>query len=61
MSEEKSTKASTADSHKNESFLKSAWHKLTHQNETNRSERQVIDHKPGEKTEDEPKKAASSG
>ena len=49
---------SSADAHRNEGFLKSAWHKLTHQHDD------IIDDKSksGEKNnEEEPKKASGSG
>jgi len=47
-----------ASDHKNEGFLKSAWHKLTHQHDNLEP-----DDKPAEKKDDEepPKKASGSG
>ena len=54
-----------ADSHKNEGFLKSAWHKLTHQHDNLTSDDRnpsLSDSKTTNKTdEEEPKKAAGSG
>lgn len=48
------------DSHKNEGFLKSAWHKLTHQHD--QLEANSTSSKPEEKeNSEEPKKAAGSG
>lgn len=56
---------SGAESHKNEGFLKSAWHKLTHQHDdfTHRDETSpAAGSKAGDKDdEDEPKRAAGSG
>ena len=53
---------SPAASHKNEGFLKSAWHKLTHQHDN------LTPDEPGEQPEteersqeEEPKKATGSG
>ena len=52
-----SSSNNSAEAHKNEGFLKSAWHKLTHQHD-NLNE----DSKPAEKSdEEEPKKASGSG
>ncbi len=47
-----------ASDHKNEGFLKSAWHKLTHQHDNLEP-----DDKAGDKKDDEegPKKASGSG
>lgn len=58
-----STAASnSADAHKNEGFLKSAWHRLTHQHDTPPPGEPAAGTKSEEKTqEEEPKKAASSG
>lgn len=57
-SENKASKPSKkASDHKNEGFLKSAWHKLTHQHDDLEP-----DDKPSEKKDDdEPKKASGSG
>ncbi|KAL8670757.1 MAG: hypothetical protein Q9168_004718 [Polycauliona sp. 1 TL-2023] len=51
-----------ADAHKNEGFLKSAWHKLTHQRDESADESSHLSTTGGKKEEaDEPKKAAGSG
>lgn len=46
-----------ASDHKNEGFLKSAWHKLTHQHDNLEPD----DKKTESKDDDEPKKASGSG
>ena len=52
-----SSASNSTDNHKNEGFLKSAWHRLTHQHDN-----PTDDSKPGEKSEEEePKKASGSG
>jgi len=54
----KSSKPSNkAADHKNEGFLKSAWHKLTHQHDDLEPEKPDTQ---GQKEEDEPKKASGS-
>ena len=54
--------SSSTDAHKNEGFLKSAWHRFTHQQDTPIPEESTAGTKPEEKAqEEEPKKAASSG
>lgn len=51
-----------AESHKNEGFLKSAWHKLTHQHDNLAPDEAAEEPKGGEKpSEAEPKKATGSG
>jgi len=52
-----STKAS---SHENEGFLKSAWHKLTHQHDDLEKDNTNSKERPNEE-EEEPKKGAGSG
>ena len=47
--------------HKNEGFLKSAWHKLTHQHDNIEPGKTEKETKPGQHEEDEPKKASGSG
>jgi molecular chaperone DnaJ len=50
-----------ADSHKGEGFLKSAWHKLTHQHDNLPPDEPKTGSKTDEKSEtEEPKKAAGS-
>ncbi|KAL8740180.1 MAG: hypothetical protein Q9190_007089 [Brigantiaea leucoxantha] len=52
----------SADSHKNEGFLKSAWHRLTHQHDQPPADQSESNNDAEAKTEvDEPKKAAGSG
>ncbi|KAL9131551.1 MAG: hypothetical protein Q9217_000565 [Psora testacea] len=54
--------SSSASSHKNEGFLKSAWHKLTHQHDNLSHGRPADQAKTEDGTpEEEPKKAARSG
>ena len=52
--------SSTADAHKNEGFLKSAWHKLTHQHE-NLPPEEPKANLEDKGQEEEPKKASGSG
>lgn len=57
-----STPSSPADSHKNEGFLKSAWHRLTHQHDNTSTKPASPASDAEAKGEDEePKKAAGSG
>ena len=57
-----SSSSSSADAHQNEGFLKSAWHKLTHQHDNLLTEEPKARPKTDEKgSEEEPKKAAGSG
>ncbi|KAL8914530.1 MAG: hypothetical protein Q9171_000883 [Xanthocarpia ochracea] len=56
------TPPTAADSHKNEGFLKSAWHKLTHQHDESASGSSQSSTETGKKVEgEEPKKADGSG
>lgn len=56
-----SNSSQAADSHKGEGFLKSAWHKLTHQHDNLPPDEPATGSKPDEKSEtEEPKKAAGS-
>ncbi len=64
----KSKSTSKAEDHKNEGFLKSAWHRLTHQHDNLEPEKKgesqtksEPDLKSQSKDEDEPKKASGSG
>jgi len=50
-----------ASDHKNEGFLKSAWHKLTHQHDNLEPDEKDTASKPDAKDDDEPKKASGSG
>ena len=50
--------SSTTETHKNESFFKSAWHKLTHQHDNLPSDEPKSTDKS---REEEPKKASGSG
>ena len=51
-----------AEEHKNEGFLKSAWHRLTHQHDDLESKKKnESEQKKDSKDEDEPKKASGSG
>ncbi len=61
--EKDSTPSTKAEDHKNEGFLKSTWHRLTHQHDSLEPEKQEKDGKPEspEKEDDEPKKASGSG
>lgn len=53
--------SNAAESHKGEGFLKSAWHKLTHQHDNPPPDEPATGTKPDEKSEtEEPKKAAGS-
>ena len=47
------------EAHKNEGFLKSAWHRLTHQHDNLTDEK--ADDKKTEKEDEEPKRASGSG
>jgi molecular chaperone DnaJ len=47
--------------HKNEGFLKSAWHKLTHQHDNLEQGQDGKEGKSEPKEDDEPKKASGSG
>jgi molecular chaperone DnaJ len=59
IAEEPPSKSSNkAKSHEHEGFLKSAWHKLTHQHDDLDAEK---DQKSKEQDDEEPKKAAGSG
>lgn len=52
----------SAESHKNEGFLKAAWHRLTHQHDGPPPEEPTRDSKAANKAqEEEPKKASGSG
>lgn len=53
--------ANKSEDHKNEGFLKSAWHKLTHQHDNLESEKNSEGSKEEAKKDDEPKKASGSG
>ena len=60
--EEESQTPTSDEAHKNEGFLKAAWHKLTHQHNNlppHEVENQTRSEEKGE--EEEPKKAAGSG
>jgi molecular chaperone DnaJ len=54
---------STDDSHKNEGFLKSAWHRLTHQHDSNPEKKDAEPKQQQEASnqDEEPKKASGSG
>lgn len=52
----------SAEVHKNEGYLKAAWHRLTHQHHELPSEEAARDSKVAQKApEEEPKKASGSG
>ena len=53
-----SPSSQSAEAHKNEGFLKAAWHKLTHQHDDIPPEEPKIEEKG---QEEEPKKASGSG
>ena len=53
------TTSNKASDHKNEGFLKSAWHRLTHQHDN--LEPDSSEKKSESKDSDEPKKASGSG
>ena len=48
------------EAHKNEGFLKSAWHKLTHQHD-NLNEEPKVEEKKDTSEKEEPKRASGSG
>jgi len=50
-----------ASDHKNEGFLKSAWHKLTHQHDNLDADGKPKDNKDKKDEEEPPKKASGSG
>lgn len=50
-----------ASDHKNEGFLKSAWHRLTHQHDNLEPEQPPKDETKNNKDDEEPKKASGSG
>ena len=50
-----------ASDHKNEGFLKSAWHKLTHQHDNLEPDKAQKKDSKGDKEDEEPKKASGSG
>lgn len=50
-----------AKDHENEGFLKSAWHKLTHQHDNVDGEKDQKSKEQESKDDDEPKKASGSG
>ena len=55
-----SVSSASAESHKNEGFLKAAWHRLTHQHDDPPPEEVAPDPKAANKAqEEEPKKAGS--
>lgn len=57
-----SESSGSAESHKNEGFLKAAWHRLTHQHDNLPLEEATPDSKAANKAqEEEPKKASGSG
>ena len=56
-----STPAGKVADHKNEGFLKSTWHKLTHQHDHLEPETPEKEAKTGQQEEDETKKASGSG
>ncbi|KAI9876019.1 MAG: hypothetical protein M1830_007534 [Pleopsidium flavum] len=56
-----STSSKSSDSHKNEGFLKSAWHKLTHQHDNPSPDPESSSSGQKKEDEEEPKKAAGSG
>lgn len=64
-SKDKASKTSNkAEDHKNEGFLKSAWHKLTHQHDnldSETSDKNKPEDKSPSKDDEEPKKASGSG
>ena len=53
-------KSNKTEDHKNEGFIKSAWHKLTHQHD-NLEESTDNKQQESSKDDDEPKKASGSG
>jgi molecular chaperone DnaJ len=57
----KSKPSNKAADHKNEGFLKSAWHKLTHQHDNLEAGEKGPQNKSDTKDDDEPKKASGSG
>jgi molecular chaperone DnaJ len=56
-----SKSSNKAADHKNEGFLKSAWHKLTHQHDNLEADQKDTGPKSDTKDDDEPKKASGSG
>lgn len=57
-----SESSASAESHKNEGFLKAAWHRLTHQHDDPPPGEAARDSKAANKAqEEEPKKASGSG
>ncbi len=59
--DDKTSKPSNqAADHKNEGFLKSAWHKLTHQHDNLEPDKPEKETKAERQEEDEPKKASGS-
>ena len=59
-SEPSSLPSNSKEGHKNEGFLKSAWHKLTHQHD-NLTDSPKEEEKKDEKPREEPKRASGSG
>ncbi|KIW47941.1 chaperone DnaJ [Exophiala oligosperma] len=60
-SDSNSKPSNKAADHKNEGFLKSAWHRLTHQHDNLEPEEKGSQGKTDSKDDDEPKKASGSG
>lgn len=58
--QDKTASNKTSD-HKNEGFLKSAWHKLTHQHDNLEPDEKPKDETKTNKDDEEPKKASGSG
>jgi molecular chaperone DnaJ len=60
-----SAPSNKASDHKNEGFLKSAWHRLTHQHDNLEPDESAKNESKGDgkndKDEEEPKKASGSG
>ena len=59
-SESSSSSADSTEAHKNEGFLKSAWHRLTNQH-SNLTDDPKAEEKKAEKEDEEPKRASGSG
>lgn len=55
------TASNKTSDHKNEGFLKSAWHRLTHQHDNLEPDEKPKDETKTNKDDEEPKKASGSG
>lgn len=55
------TDSNKASDHKNEGFLKSAWHRLTHQHDNLEPDQKPKDETKNNKDDEEPKTASGSG